>query len=83
MSGQLEKRLKERINNIGGCSLREASKSSGVSFNTLARMRRGDYESRSVRSFLLACAWAGVHPFNALDPLSPTEPASPEGDTTI
>ena len=59
--------LKRKIG-PGGLSLRTAEEYSGVSFNTLARMRNGTYESRSVRSFLKACEWAGVDPSKALAP---------------
>ncbi|MCR9093479.1 MAG: helix-turn-helix domain-containing protein [bacterium] len=66
MSGRLEAALKATINNAGGITLREAAKSSGISFNTLSRMRRGDYAPHSVVVFLKACEWAGVDPFKAL-----------------
>ena len=63
----LQMALRRKVGSVG-LSLRAAEKYSGVSFNTLARMRNGTYESRSVRSFLRACEWAGVDPGKALAP---------------
>ena len=62
---ELQRVLQRKIG-PNGFTLRVAQDRSGVSFNTLNRMRHGTYESRSVRSFLKACEWAGVDPRTAL-----------------
>lgn len=43
-----------------GIGLREAAAQAGVSFNSFSRYERGEFNQRSLKTFLKLCRWAGM-----------------------